>query len=134
MIARARQIGVGNSLGLSEAIVEDARGRMLAHLTSRYFLRRIDPPPPAPVDPPVIPIPAYDTPDPHLRPLDDDLSTDPKWLDASGLETFRGIIDGVVPDAPFGRLLGLRFTGVDEGSVTCSIVASPWLASPCGPG
>lgn len=129
LIARARQISVGNSLGLSEALVEDARGRTLAHLTSRYFFRWLDPPP-QPLEPVVVPMPDYPTPSPYLRPLDEDLSVDPKWLDASGLETFRGVIDGVIPEAPYNRLLGLRFVDASEGGVSCSIVATPWLTSP----
>jgi uncharacterized protein (TIGR00369 family) len=129
LIARARQINVGTSLGLSEAIVEDARGRMLAHLTSRYFLRRLDPVPLA-GDTPVVPPVAYDTPDPYLRPIDDDVSLDPKWFESSGLELFRGLAGGSIPPAPFMKLLGMRPVEAAEGAVAFSIVASRWLTSP----
>src|SRR5918999_1625719 len=38
LIARARPIEVGRTLGLAEAIVEDIHGRLIAHSTTRCFV------------------------------------------------------------------------------------------------
>lgn len=45
LIARARSIDVGRSLGLAEATIEDGQGRLIAHATTRCFISRWDPPP-----------------------------------------------------------------------------------------
>jgi hypothetical protein len=48
LVARSRIIHVGRSLGLAETAVEDARGRLLAHGTTRAFLVEVVSPPPDP--------------------------------------------------------------------------------------
>jgi hypothetical protein len=57
----------GRSLGLSEATVEDASGRLLAHATSRCVLMPLGVPDAPPPDGP-IPWPTYSTPHPFQRP------------------------------------------------------------------
>jgi len=128
LIARSRVIDAGRSLGLSEALVSDASGRLLAHSTSRYFLRTIELPPDLPPPEPVE-APTYDTPDPHLRPVPR-VEQPAGWLDMSGLELFRGVIEGEIPRAPFAELFGLRTVAADEGAVTNVIGATHWLCSP----
>jgi len=45
LTARSELVAAGRSQGLSQATVTDARGQVLSHSTSRYFLQRIDPAP-----------------------------------------------------------------------------------------
>jgi uncharacterized protein (TIGR00369 family) len=106
MVARGRLVHAHGSVGLSEASVTDAHGRLLAHGTSLCFI----PPPfsPAPEPPaalaPFEP-PVHDTPDPWDR--------DPAG-DSSGL--------------PVGHLTGLRVVAAAGGSATVALPTSEWLS------
>lgn len=128
LIARSRVIDSGRSLGLSEATVEDASGLLLAHSTSRYFLRHIELPEGTPLPEPAE-APAYDTPDPYLRPLERPLPA-PEFLSLSGLDYFRAVIAAEVPPTPFAQLFGFRAAQAEKGMVSCTIRASEWLCSP----
>src|SRR5437879_8041443 len=69
LVARARLIQAGRSLGLSEVTVEDARGRMLAHGTTRCFLfQPVTPVPDPPARLDVVQRARFETPDPYERP------------------------------------------------------------------
>ncbi|HVL33558.1 MAG TPA: PaaI family thioesterase [Actinomycetota bacterium] len=129
LFARARLINAGSSLGLSECVVEDAAGRVLAHATSRYFLSTIDPPPSPSVMHPYAPH-EYATPDPWRRPLGDDGSRVESVARMTGLEAFHAYAAGEVPPAPFARLLGIHPREATAGNVTCTMRASKWLTSP----
>lgn len=126
LTARAQSIDVGRSLGLSESIVTDARGRRLAHGTSRYFLRAIEPTPTPPSDltPPTIP--SFDTPDPHARALPDGLVLGDEAKSLSGLELFTEAHTA----PPFARLFGIDLVEASEGAIAFDMVASEWLTSP----
>jgi len=126
LTARAQTIDLGRSLGLSEAIVTDARGRRLAHGTSRYFLRAIEPVPEQPEDLTPPGYPTFPTPDPHQRPLPDGLVLAELARELTGLELFTKIDT----TSPFAQLLGIELVDVVEGSITFDLVASPWLTSP----
>jgi uncharacterized protein (TIGR00369 family) len=127
LIARSHVVDAGRSLALSEALVEDASGRVLTHATSRYFLKRVEVP--AGVERPSVPAPvAYDTPDPYLRPAANVVPD--AWMDMSGLEVFRAAVAGEIPSPPFAELFGMRTTHAEEGSVTHVIRATQWLCSP----
>jgi uncharacterized protein (TIGR00369 family) len=66
LIARARPIEIGRSLGLAEALVEDGHGRIVAHCTTRCFVVSMDSPDSI-EEPPEVKEPVYDTPDPYER-------------------------------------------------------------------
>lgn len=128
LLARASAVDVGKTVGLSEVIVEDAHGRLLALMTSRYYLMHFDqrPEPPErwiadPVD--------HDTPDPYLRPLPPDLQPEAHW-EMSGLEFFEALRDGKLPPSPAGHLFGIREREVGEGRVVSTTIASEWFCSP----
>ncbi len=128
LLARAKAIEVGRSLGLSECVVEDAHGRMLAHGTSRYFIRHL---PNIPAPPSLEPVSArvYPTPDPYLRPAPD-LEPAERWMGLSGLEHVRAVADGALAPPPIELLFGFHAVEVAEGSVKFTAPASPWLTSP----
>ena len=129
LTARARAIDTGRTLGLSQATVSDARGRMLAHGTSRYVFLRLDPPPP-PMEMKSYAEPAYDTPDPYERPVEGSLIPIDVWRSKPGLEILRAVAAGELPRAPFSYLFGCTMTDVSEGRVTGAMPASKWLTSP----
>lgn len=126
LIARARLVNIGRTLGLSEASVEDAQGTVLAHTTSRYFLTRLDPAPPR-VTLDVVEDPVYESPDPWQRPAP---AQDPRALNGNGLDVFRALIAGELAPAPFSRLFGIRPAEAEEGRAVFQMRASRWLTSP----
>src|SRR5512132_4287732 len=84
LVAKATVIDVGRRQGLSEARVEDARGTLLAHATSRCVLQPLpfEPPELSQAWPSVEP-PSHDTPDPYLRPIDGEVLPQAIWDDMS---------------------------------------------------
>jgi uncharacterized protein (TIGR00369 family) len=134
LVAKGTVIDVGRRQGLSEARVEDARGTLLAHATSRVVLRRLpfDPPPPPPeawLDPAA---PAHETPDAYLRPVEGAVVPEAVWKETSGLDVVQLWRKGDLPVSPSCRLLGLRFVDVSEGSVTIAAPASLWFCTGFG--
>src|SRR5207237_3663828 len=86
LTSRGTVIHAGRSLALSQVSIEDARGRLLAHGTSRCV---IFPPVAAGADAkelPEIQGPAYDTPDPYERPDPGDVIPEEAWASMSCLE------------------------------------------------
>src|SRR4029453_482876 len=68
LIARGTIIDVGRRQGLSEARIEDVRGTLLAHATSRCVLQPMPfDPPGAPEEFPSVEPVSFDSPDPYLR-------------------------------------------------------------------
>jgi uncharacterized protein (TIGR00369 family) len=133
LVCRGRLIMSGRSLGLSECVVEDGRGRLVAHGTSRCLV--FPPMGPAPAEPPHLsPVdePAYDTPDPYLRPFPGTPLPQQVWDRMSGLEIMRGLVAGDLPVPPISHLTGLRPTEAGEGTSTFVLPASEWLCSPLG--
>lgn len=129
-IARGRLIHGGRSLGLSEAIVEDARGRLLAYASSRCF---VFPPleqlPEVPELGPVE-IEEPDTPDPYLRPSEGAVVDEHTWREMSGLEVLQGLISGDLPRPPLYELIGLRPVEAEDGRCSFVLPATRWLTSP----
>ncbi|HEV2892096.1 MAG TPA: PaaI family thioesterase [Frankiaceae bacterium] len=130
LTARGRVIHTGRSLALSEAVVTDAEGREVAHATSRCFIfPPLDSPPPPPVT--EHERQAYDTPDPYQRPVQG-------WIagaeldDLSGYEVWRRCAAGEVEPPPLAYLTGAKPVSVEEGAMTWTMPASPWLCSPTG--
>jgi uncharacterized protein (TIGR00369 family) len=133
LVAKGTVIEVGRRQGLSEARVEDARGRLLAHATSRCVLQPLpfEPPEPPEAWPPVEP-PSHDTPDPYLRPIDGEVLPQAIWDDTSGLDLVQLWQKGELAASPNCSLLGLRFVDVGEGSVTLAATASLWFCTAFG--
>jgi uncharacterized protein (TIGR00369 family) len=132
LTSRGRLVHAGRSLALSEATVADADGRDLAHCTSRCFIfGALDvpsPPPPLPAFEP----PAFETPDPYMRPVEGEPVAPERFREMSGLEIMRGLIDGSLPSPPIHFLTGQRPVAAEEGSCTFAMPASGWLPSPTG--
>ncbi|HEX2090068.1 MAG TPA: PaaI family thioesterase [Actinomycetota bacterium] len=130
--ARARVIQAGEAQGLSEAVVEDAQGRLLAHATSRCIIMRLpfDPPPP-PEELPEFEEPEYPTPDPYLREADGALLPREEFDTKSGLQLAQEWCDGKQPNAPIAELMGWRCVEVEEGREVVAMPASEWF---CGAG
>ncbi len=128
--ARARVIQAGEAQGLSEAVVEDAQGRLLAHATSRCIIMRLpfDPPPP-PDALPDFEEPQYPTPDPYLRPPDGTLLPREEFDTKSGLQLAEEWCDGKQPNSPITELMGWRCVEVDQGREVWAMPASEWFCT-----
>lgn len=130
LIARARIVHGGRSVGLSEVMVEDGRGVRIAHGTSRLVILEVPvaeegPPPGAAGDEP-----AFSTPDPYERPAPGAVLSQEEWNRMGGLEMVHRHLAGEIEAPPFAHLLGLRIVDVGEGHVTFTMPASEWLHSP----
>jgi uncharacterized protein (TIGR00369 family) len=133
LIARGTAIHVGRRQGLSEARVEDARGRLLAHATSRCVLQALPFEPPEPPDGlPPVEVPAFEEPDPHLRPVEGEIVPQADWDETSGLDLVQLWKKGERTASPSCSLLGLRFVEVAEGGVTLAMPASLWFCTGFG--
>jgi uncharacterized protein (TIGR00369 family) len=133
LVAKGTVIDVGCRQGLSEARVEDAAGRLLAHATSRCVLQPLpfEPPEPPDVPAPVAP-PSYETPDPYLRPVDGEVVPQAVWDETNGLDLATLWQKGERTASPNCLLLGLRFVEVAERSVTLAMPASLWFCTGFG--
>jgi uncharacterized protein (TIGR00369 family) len=133
LIARGRLIYGGRSLGLSDCVIEDGRGRIVAHGTSRCVIF-------PPIQEASGPAPeleeveeaAYDTPDPYLRPVGGQPLSQDVYDRMSGLEIFIAHMAGELPVPPISHLTGLRPIAADEGTCTFVLPATEWLCSPLG--
>lgn len=129
LIARGRLIDAGRNQATSEATIEDGEGRLLAHATTRCFIRVVEPFEAAfEPSPPVV----YDTPDPYERPVPTDVTVPTELKDLSGVEVLRMVARGELP-APFMQLTGHTFDpDVQPGRIASSYPATPWFRSPAG--
>src|SRR5205823_5722381 len=128
-VSRGRLIHSTRSLGLSEAIIEDGRGRLLGHATSRCVLGRGDRaalPVPAPVAAAM-----RDLPDPYLRAVEGDVLGQEFWDATPGLEVVRRIATGTLRP-PVTLLFDLRGEDAREGEFTMTMPTSPWLCNAFG--
>jgi uncharacterized protein (TIGR00369 family) len=134
LTARARLIHSGSRQGLSDGLVEDVHGRLLAHATSRCVLRPLpfEPPPPPEDQPARIEEPAYETPDPYLRPVEGAVLPQSEWDASPGLEIIRSWQKGEREPPPICRLCGWHLLEVDEGAATWSVPASQWFCTGFG--
>jgi uncharacterized protein (TIGR00369 family) len=132
LIGRARLIHTGKRVALSEIVVEDAHGRMLAHGTTRCFLFEPLPATPEPPDPDSLEpqAPGYDSPDPWQREPLGGVVPQEAWDERSGLEVYRDLIAGRLPSPPVHHFTGGRFTEMDEGRAVFVQPATEWLNSP----
>lgn len=126
LIGRGRSVYLGREVGVSEATIEDSRGRTMAHATTRCVIRDLpfDPDselmsPPPPID---------DPPDPYLREPPPEATLDLSIWDGDRLETQRKLTDGSLPPSPIALLTGLELLSAEPGRATGSIPASPWFS------
>lgn len=129
IIGRAHLIHATRSLGLSEATIEDGRGRILGHATSRCVLFRLDPA--------VMTlrenrdVQQASGPDPYLRPIEGDVRGREFWDSTSGLEVMRQTVSGDFTP-PCWVLMGLRAVNTAEGQMTMAMSTSQWLCNAFG--
>jgi uncharacterized protein (TIGR00369 family) len=129
MIGRGRLIHSTKSLGLSEATIEDGRGRLLGHATSRCVVVRLDPEVMASRTNAVAS--QSSTPDPYLRPVEGDVRGREFWDSTSGIDVMKLVAAGdFVP--PCYLLMGLHAVDTAEGQMTLAMAASPWLSNAFG--
>jgi uncharacterized protein (TIGR00369 family) len=133
LVAKGTVIDVGRRQGLSEARVEDAAGRLLAHATSRCVLQPLPFEPPEPPDVPApVAAPSYETPDPYLRPVEGEIVPQAVWDESNGLDLATLWQKGERTTSPNCLLLGLQFVEVAERSVTLAMPASLWFCTGFG--
>jgi uncharacterized protein (TIGR00369 family) len=134
LTAGGQAIHVGRSVGLSEAFVIDTEtDRLIAHGTSRLTIfPPIDPAPDPPemIEPHVAP--AYESPDPYLRPPPGGVIPQEVWGELAGAEILKRQLEGELPPPPLHHLTGLSLTEFGEGWAVFTMPASEWLASPTG--
>jgi len=128
IIGRGRLIHATRSLGLAEATLGDARGRLLGHASSRCVLFRADPEILAVRRLPEVP--ASDLAEPYLREVEGEIWGQEYWDVTAGLAVMQRMVDGNLP--PCFRLLGMRGVQAREGAMTMSMAASGWLCDGFG--
>lgn len=131
LVGRARLLHGTRSLGLAEVAIEDARGRLLGHATSRCVL--------FPLDPEVANARRAHSdddsgskmPDPYLTEIEGEVFAQEYWDKTSGIDAVRELVSGsFVP--PALRLMGMRGVEVGDGSLTTAMATSGWLSNPRG--
>lgn len=133
LIARARLIQSGTKVGLSEVVVEDGLGRLLAHGSSRCFiLPAVDPAPPPPDRLERTVEEVYDTPDPYLRPVETSPLPSSIREAKSGLEITRAHIKGELAPPPWAMLFGSRPVEAEAGTATLEMPVTGWVTSGAG--
>ena len=125
---RARLIHSTRSLGLSEATIEDARGRLLGHATSRCVL--FAPDGRALASRPA-PTPSADARDPYLREVEGHVRDQAYWDSTSGSEVMQQATAGALTPPVF-LLLGIRTAEAAEGQVALAMRTSAWLCNAFG--
>jgi uncharacterized protein (TIGR00369 family) len=128
LIGRGHLIHSSRSQGLSEVFVEDGRGRMLAHGTSRGILFPMDsaslPDPPADLGP-------GEGLEPYKLEVDGDVFGADYWNARSGLDIGKDAVEGVfIP--PICRFTGMRTTEVADGQATVTMPSSAWYTNGYG--
>lgn len=129
LIGRGHLIHASRSLGLSEASIEDGRGRLLAHATSRCVLIPIPAQPP--VERPAATQASTPGVSPYLTPSEGEVYGQEFWDSTSGLEAMRQYVEGnFMP--PVFRFMGMRGVALGDGEITIGMPASPWLVNALG--
>lgn len=120
-------------MGLSEVMVEDAQGRMLAHGSSRCFIfPQIKPVPDRPEDLAPVEPEVYETPDPYLRDVLPETLSEEMRQQSTGLEITKAHIEGELPRPAWARLFGARPIEAEEGRVTLAMPVTGWVTSGMG--
>jgi acyl-CoA thioesterase len=132
LVATGSLIHGGRSLALSDVVIQDSAGKLIAHGTSRCVV--FDPMGPPPPEPPAVePVEevAYDTPDPYeRRPAQGFVIPQDVWDEHTGLEIMQMLIAGELDAPPISYLTGMRATEAGEGTCTFTMPAHEHLCSP----
>jgi uncharacterized protein (TIGR00369 family) len=133
LTAKGRLVYAGRRLALSEVLIEDGAGRLVAHGSSLCFVFPPASPLPAPPSSPqLVRVPEYATPDPYLRPVIGEIIPQKVWDEMSGLEMLTASLAGELPAPPTRYLLGQRLVEVSQGQAAFALPASEWLCPPTG--
>ena len=130
LIGRARLVHSTRSLGLSEALIEDGRGRLLAHATSRCVLVRGDASAFASATS-SSPAASNELLDPYLRSVEGDVLGQDFWDATPGIEAVRRIAEGTLRP-PISLLFDWQGVEAREGEFTMQMPASRWLCNAFG--
>jgi uncharacterized protein (TIGR00369 family) len=126
---RGRLIHATRSLGLAEAALADARGRLLGHASSRCVLFRADPEILAARR--LTEARASGLAEPYLREVEGEVYGQDYWDTTAGLAVMQQFVDeSFLP--PCFRLLGMRGVEAREGAMTMAMAASGWLCDGFG--
>jgi uncharacterized protein (TIGR00369 family) len=133
LTAKGRLIHGGRRIALSEVLVEDADGRLVAHGSSLCFVFPAKPPSAARSSGSRLARESeYATPDPYLRPVVGSVVPQGVWNQMSGLEMLTASLAGQLPAPPTTYLMGLRLVEAEEGRATFALPATEWLCPPTG--
>src|SRR6202171_6413559 len=130
-----RLVHAGRSLAVSETIITDADGTVVAITSSRCVIMPQMEFPPGFVEavlanPPHPTEPEWPTPHPYLRPVEGEALPQSVFDRLSGLEVMQGCQTGDLPAPPISRLTGIRPVEVEGGKTTWTMPATEWLCSP----
>jgi uncharacterized protein (TIGR00369 family) len=131
LTAKGRLVHAGRRVALSEAMIEDDAGRLIAHGSSLCFV--FPPVSPLPVPPPSsqhVREPEYATPDPYLRPVSGAIIPQDHWEKMSGLEVLTALLEGELPAPPVRYLTGLHLVEAAHEQSAFTLPASEWLCPP----
>lgn len=127
IIGRGRLIHSTRSLGLSEVFIEDGRGRLLAHGTSRCVLSQVDPATLA-ARRPVIRPPAQDFQDFWKRPVEGRARGQEYWNTTSGQQAMADAKKAGYR-TPNMLLVGYRNVAWSDGEAVHALPASAWFST-----
>jgi len=133
LTAKGHLVYAGRRIALSEVLIEDGAGRLVAHGSSLCFVFPPASPLPAPPSSPqLVREPEYDTPDPYLRPVIGEIIPQEVWDKMSGLEMLTAMLAGELPGPPTRYLMGLQLVEAAAGQAAFALPASGWLCPPTG--
>ena len=131
LIARGQLIHETRSTGLSEASIEDGRGRLLAHATSRCILT----PMPSQLAEALAKQKSSAAPagikEPYLAPPEGEVFGQEVWDSKPGIDLMRQFVEGDFTPPVF-RLMGIRGVRLGDGEMTLAMPASGWLVNAFG--
>jgi uncharacterized protein (TIGR00369 family) len=127
LIARGRLVHAARTLGLSDVFIEDGRGRLVAHGSSRCVFM----PAPARMRFPAPKARPEGVLDPHRRPVVGQ-PVEAIFSERSYLEMFDAWQRDELPAPPLCNFLGLRPVEHAPGTMTWAMPASEWLNNPFG--
>jgi len=134
LTAKGRLVHSGRRVALSEVMIEDAAGRLIAHGSSLCFVFPPERTPPMPAQERSSPVvePDSATLDPYLRPVIGEIRPQEIWNKMSGLEVMTAGLSGELPAPPMRYLTGLRMLEATAGATAFALPATQWLCPPTG--
>jgi uncharacterized protein (TIGR00369 family) len=133
LTAKGRLVYAGRRMALSEVLVEDGAGRLIAHGSSLCFVfPPASPLPMLPTGPPLLREPECATLDPYLRPVIGEILPQEVFDKMSGLEILTASLAGELPAPPTRYLLGQRLVEASPGKAAFTLPATEWLCPPSG--